>query len=83
MHPLDEALARQLLEIAVRRRGGDRVVACQLGDGDAAVALDALEDLGASEGRRHGVQTRSTNSLRVISTSSGRNSSIALTRWSA
>jgi hypothetical protein len=67
----------------VDRDRRDRVVARQVGDGDATVALDALEDLGAAQGGGHGVQTRSTNSLRVIETSSGRNSSIALTRWSA
>jgi hypothetical protein len=59
------------------------VVARQVGDGHAAVALDALEDLGPAECGGHGVQTRSTNSLRVTVTSSGRNSSIAFTRWSA
>jgi hypothetical protein len=59
------------------------VVARQVGDGHAAVALDALEDLGAAECGRHSVQTRSSNALRVTETSSGRNSSIALTRWAA
>jgi hypothetical protein len=59
------------------------VIPRQVGDGHAAVALDALEDLGPAESARHGVQTRSTNSRRVTDTSSGRNSSIALTRWSA
>jgi hypothetical protein len=59
------------------------VVARQIGDGDAAVALDALQDLCAAECGRHGVQTRSSNARRVIATSSGRNSSIALTRCAA
>ena len=83
VHPLDQALARELLEVAVHRDRGDRVVAREVGDGHAAVALDALQDLRPAECGGQRVQTRSTNSLRVIETSSGRNSSIARTRWSA
>ena len=83
VHPLDQALARELLEVAVDRDRGDGVVAREVGDGHAAVALDALEDLRSAKCGGHGVQTRSTNSLRVTETSSGRNSSIARTRWSA
>ena len=64
VHPLDQPLARELLEVAVDRDRRDRVVAREVGDGHAAVALDALEDLRAAECGRHGVQTRSTNSLR-------------------
>jgi hypothetical protein len=80
VHPLDQPLARQLLEVAVHRDRGDGVIACQIADGHAAVALDALEDLGPAECGRYGVQTRSSNALRVTATSSGRNSSIARTR---
>ena len=64
VHALDQALARELLQVAVDRDRGDRVVARQVGDGHAAVALDALEDLGPAECGWHRVQTRSTNSLR-------------------
>ena len=83
MDPLHEPSARQLLEVAVHRDRRDGVVAREIGDGHAAVALDALQDLGAAQCGGHGAQTRSSNALRVTETSSGRNSSIARTRWSA
>lgn len=82
MHPLDEPPVRKLFEVAMDRDRRDRMSARKVGDGHAAVALDALEDLCSAQRRGHGAQTRSSNSLRRIDTSSGRNSSIARTRWS-
>jgi hypothetical protein len=61
VHPLDQPLARQLLQVAVDRDRGDGVVARQVGDGHAAVALDALQDLCAAECGRHGVSGPSRN----------------------
>ncbi len=53
MHPLHQPVAGQLLEIAVDRDLRDGVVAREVGDGDTAVALDPLEDLGSAQGGRH------------------------------
>ena len=55
-------------------------IARQVGHGDAAVALDALEDLRAAQGGRRRAHTRSSNSRRRTSTLSPRNSPIARTR---
>ena len=44
--------SRELLEVAVDRDRGDGQIARQVGDRDAAVALDALEDLRAAQGGR-------------------------------
>ena len=83
VHALDEALAGKLLEVPVHRDRGHRVTSREFGDGYAAVALDALQHLGSAECGRHGGQTRSSNARLVTLTSTRRNSSIALTRWSA
>ena len=45
LQALDETLLGQVLQIAVDRDRGDGEVAGEVGDGDAAVPLDALEDL--------------------------------------
>ena len=66
--PAPRARAAQVAVDGDRR---DRVVAGELGHRDAAVALDALQDLGSAQGGRHGVQTRSSNALRVTVTSTG------------
>jgi hypothetical protein len=60
VHPLDQPVAGELLEVAVDRDRGDGVVARQVGDGHAAVALDALQDEGPAECGGHGVQLRSS-----------------------
>ena len=53
-HALDQPLARELLEVAVRGHVRDRVAARELGDRHAAVAPDPLEDLGPRAMRMRG-----------------------------
>ena len=55
MYALHEPVAGELLEVAVDGHGGDRVVAHEVGDRDAAVALDPLQHLGPAQRGRHGV----------------------------
>ena len=78
---LDQPVLGQLLEIAMDGDRGHRQIAREVGDRDAAVALDALEDLrpGAGLAGRcsHALLERRAGDLHVRA----RNSSIARARW--
>ena len=82
MHALDQPVARELLEVAVDGDRRDRQVPREVGDGHAAVALDALEDLLRAAALAAWCSNALLERAAVHLHVQPRNSSIARTRWS-